>query len=544
MTSCKVIKSLLPVCALVVASGTHASIQDTGVAQKTEVAQAVSYQLNLGLNSVSNSDKNEFEHVINYPNANFIKVNFAKFSLPKGAYLEVSDLKGKEVYRYDQSDSGVFSSMSVSADAIKLKLVVSEPSLWEQGHGIEVADFFAGYSDTELASNEIMSGLDLIEPNSTCGINERRDVACWETSHPVEYERSRPVARLLIGGRSLCTAWRVGAGNHMFTNNHCFDSAADAKNVEVWFNYQRSVCGSGSTNGTVKVMADQLLATDYRLDYTLFTVSNFEKIRQFGHFGLDVSAQQKGQRIFIPQHGSGNPKELAIESDQNAGGYCQIDQTVTAGRGSDTDMGYKCDTIGGSSGSPVVSAHDNNVIALHHYGNSTQCTTKLNRGTRIELIWPEVATHFGGVIPKGDTDPVDNTPPVANFSFTKSALSVAFTDTSFDDKGVVSYDWQFGDGTTSQLKNPTHSYGAAGTYSVSLTVKDAEGLQSTKTQQVTVSVGGGCAVDAWLSSKVYLQGDQVSQNGSIYEAQWWNKGDSPADHSSKWEVWQWVRDCN
>ncbi|ESP90624.1 MULTISPECIES: PKD domain-containing protein [Pseudoalteromonas] len=542
MTSCKVIKTILPVCALVLASSAQASAFDSAV-QKTDIAHAVSHQANLGLHSMSRSDSNEFEHVIHHPNANFIKINFTKFALPKGAYLEVSDLKGGEVYRYDHNDSDVSSSMSVSADAVKLKLVITDKSAWNHEHGIEIADFFAGYSDTELAANEVMSEMDIVKPNSTCGINERRDVACWQSSHPVEYERSRPVARLLIGGRSLCTAWRVGASNHMFTNNHCFDSAADAKNVEVWFNYQRSACGTGDTNGTVKVMGDQLLATDYKLDYTLFTVKDFDKIKQFGHFGLDVTSQLKGQRIFIPQHGSGNPKELAIESDQNAGGYCQIDQTVTAGRGSDTDMGYKCDTIGGSSGSPVVSAEHNNVIALHHYGNSTQCTTKLNRGTRIELIWPEVASHFGGVVPKGDNGPVDNTPPVANFSYTQNALSVTFTDTSFDDKGVVSYNWQFGDGTSSQAQNPVHTYGAANTYTVTLTVTDAEGAQSTKSEQISVSVGGGCTVDAWQSNKTYLKGDQASQNGSIYEAQWWTQGASPADNSGKWEVWQWVRDC-
>ncbi|OCQ23812.1 hypothetical protein A7985_07695 [Pseudoalteromonas luteoviolacea] len=627
MTSCKVIKSMLPACALLLATNLQASPLESQ--QREIVAEAVPYQMALGLNHTLSSASGHFEHTIHHPNANFIKVNFAKFELPKGAYLQVSDLDGRETYRYDHNDSDVTSAMSISADAIQLKLVVPNPTLWQPHHGIEIDNFFAGYPESELAAKAHMLAADLIEPKSTCGINERRDVACWESSHPVEFERSRPVARLLIGGRSLCTAWRVGSSNHMFTNNHCFDTAAEAKNVEVWFNYQRTACGTGEPNATVKVKGDQLLATDYSLDYTLFTVQEFDKIKRFGHFGLDVTSQTLGQRIYIPQHGSGNPKELAIESDQNDTGYCQIDQTVTAGRGSNTDMGYKCDTIGGSSGSPVLSAEHNNVIALHHYGNSTQCTTKLNRGTRIELIWPKVSSHFGGVVPVGDNGHVGNTPPtadiqvncnqltctfdasgssdvdgsiasvawqfgdgsvasqtsvnhtfaqagtyqvslvvtdnegatgtvtksvsvtdgtnqapVAGFTHSANNLTVSFTDSSTDDTGVVGYAWQFGDGSTSQSQNPVHTYGAAGTYSVSLTVTDGAGKQDTLTRTVEVTAGSGCNVPAWDSGTVYLKGDQASQNGNVYEAKWWTRGQSPADNSTQWAVWKWIKACN
>nr|MDC2855612.1 hypothetical protein [Ningiella sp. W23] len=33
---------------------------------------------------------------------------------------------------------------------------------------------------------------------------------------------------------------------------------------------------------------------------------------------------QQSERIYIPQHGSGNPKELSIESDQDTNGLCQV----------------------------------------------------------------------------------------------------------------------------------------------------------------------------------------------------------------------------
>ena len=62
-------------------------------------------------------------------------------------------------------------------------------------------------------------------------------------------------------------------------------------------------------------------------------------------------------------------------------------------------------------------------------------------------------------------------PPVAAFSASPTtgtaALNVAFTDTSSG--SVTAWNWSFGDGTTSTTKNPSHTYSASGTYSVSLT---------------------------------------------------------------------------
>ena len=103
---------------------------------------------------------------------------------------------------------------------------------------------------------------------------------------------------------------------------------------------------------------------------------------------------------------------------------------------------------------------------------------------RGSIILSSAITHIGG-------GGGGNVPPVANFSFTTNGLVANFTDSSSDSDGTISSrSWTFGDGGTSTATNPSHTYAAGGTYSVTLTVTDNGGSQNSKTQSVTVSSGG------------------------------------------------------
>jgi hypothetical protein len=55
------------------------------------------------------------------------------------------------------------------------------------------------------------------------------------------------------------------------------------------------------------------------------------------------------------------------------------------------------------------------------------------------------------------------------------------------DGTIVAYSWDFGDGAMSTASEPVHTYSAAGTYTVTLTVTDNEGLTGTAQTQVQVS---------------------------------------------------------
>ncbi|MFF1632848.1 PKD domain-containing protein [Leifsonia sp. NPDC058248] len=77
--------------------------------------------------------------------------------------------------------------------------------------------------------------------------------------------------------------------------------------------------------------------------------------------------------------------------------------------------------------------------------------------------------------------PPPNQAPVAAFTSAVTNLSVAFdaSGSADPDGTVASYAWDFGDGSTGTGVNPTHVYGSAGTFTVSLTVTDGQGLAGT-----------------------------------------------------------------
>ena len=114
-----------------------------------------------------------------------------------------------------------------------------------------------------------------------------------------------------------------------------------------------------------------------------------------------------------------------------------------------------------------------------------------------------------------------NTPPTAGFSSSCTGLSCAFSDSSTDTDGsVTAWKWSFGDGATSTIRNPSHTYGAAGTYTVNLTVRDNGGATNTLVRNVSVTAPASSGPTVTSFSLINADTDKVVRqlvNGDVVD---------------------------
>lgn len=158
--------------------------------------------------------------------------------------------------------------------------------------------------------------------------------------------------------------------------------------------------------------------------------------------------------------------------------------------------------------------------AAAHAGDFHDITSGNNSGENAAAGW-DYTTGFGSLIlsnfvnnVNGGSSPPPPTGPAANFTDQVNGLAVNFTNSSTDSGGTItSYAWNFGDSGTSTATNPSHTYAAAGTYSVTLTVTDSNGKTNANTQSVTVAAGGGGGV--FSNDKSVHIGDDATINSSI-----------------------------
>jgi gliding motility-associated-like protein len=143
-------------------------------------------------------------------------------------------------------------------------------------------------------------------------------------------------------------------------------------------------------------------------------------------------------------------------------------------------------------------------------GNPTQWKWDLGNGVTSLLQHPS-ATYFNpgtytiklvvrnsaGADSVTRTDYITVLPnPTATFTADRTTgcfpLAVNFTDGSTPGTGtIVSWFWDFGDGTTSTQQNPSHIYTAAGNYTVTLRVINTAGCSRTFTRSQYITIANG-----------------------------------------------------
>jgi V8-like Glu-specific endopeptidase len=329
-----------------------------------------------------------------YPGASYVKLHFNRMAMLPGDYLTVSNPSGTESYRYDApgpvgGGSGDLDkwAMSITGDTAVLEMHRAAGDALGLGNllgtmGVNVDRVAKGFTRTQQDAQpeaQLEAPGRTGKEESVCGADTTKDAVCYKSSDPVAYTKSKAVARLLINGTELCTSWRVGPKDRMLTNNHCLTTTSDARDTEVWFNYQCAQCGGYDVFEPTKVWGDQVLSTDHTYDYTLFSVDSFSAVQKFGFLSLDTARPVKGQELYVPQHPAGEPTRIAGALGDKAGNCIVADNDYT-GYANGSDVSYYCDTEGGSSGSPVISRKTGKVVALHHFGGCP------NSGVRADLL--------------------------------------------------------------------------------------------------------------------------------------------------------------
>ena len=168
-------------------------------------------------------------------------------------------------------------------------------------------------------------------------------------------------------------------------------------------------------------------------------------------------------------------------------------------------------TIGSNAGFNDEGTYLGGVTARHDYealGNYTLTLTVTDNAGQTN-----VATANVDVVASDPPVPVIDGPALADETFAIGGDWIVEFDAgnSTDDFGIFSYEWDFGDGNTATGVNPTHVYDGPGTYTVTLTVTDHAGQQTTTTFVTEATFGAGPTADA---GGPYVLGEEAASFGA------------------------------
>ena len=266
--------------------------------------------------------------------------------------------------------------------------------------------------------------------------------------------------------------------------------------------------------------------------------------------GADASVVTVKVIFTDPTTGSTGPKaNIPIRFDMAVNGVLQDYGTLSARNAVTAADGTARVTytappmpLGGSTGSGCNGVPGQCVQVVATTTDSTAATSSgasASGAATIALVPP------GVILPPAFT-------PKAAFTFLPAVITVgqqvtfdASTSCPTDASGnctttngsITSYFWTFGDGTTGSGKTITHSYGAANTYVVSLTVTSDRALTASTSQGVQVGLPNAPTADFSVSPSAAIAGQTIffsadasnAANGHNIVQYSWNYGDGTTD---------------
>ncbi|AKI02708.1 V8-like Glu-specific endopeptidase [Hoeflea sp. IMCC20628] len=175
--------------------------------------------------------------------------------------------------------------------------------------------------------------------------------------------------------RYVCTGFLVDDST-LVTNEHCVADQEACANTKVIFGYEYNRIGQ--IPGMEQYDCLNVRTVNVELDTAVLELAG-EPGKRWNSLPLADQPAQDGERLFIIQHPAGEPKQIS-DSD------CTVFESISPGRQSRSDFAHMCDTLGGSSGSPVFNV-SGEVVGLHHWGRDISGRySRSNRAVRMELV--------------------------------------------------------------------------------------------------------------------------------------------------------------
>lgn len=255
--------------------------------------------------------------------------------------------------------------------------------------GSEIKEFWSGEVNGQTAKIEVYStqennplqisvdriaiSMTPIIPQSITVPNNLEPIS---TQSSIIKELGKSVARLRFVGDDgfeyVCSGFLISADLFM-TNQHCPQSEGEWRSTLVDFDFD------AENMLPVTLTFKEFVLSNAELDLAIFRLST----KTSGRTPLILDSNlvvTDDKSLLIIQHPAGESKQVSLIGCRTSGASLP---GVTSKL---TDFGHLCDTIGGSSGSPIVYLASGKIVGLHHFGFNENSIKKVNQSVSVRAI--------------------------------------------------------------------------------------------------------------------------------------------------------------
>jgi V8-like Glu-specific endopeptidase len=280
--------------------------------------------------------------------------------------IRIRDLAGDEVETWTGGTAPLTSASSFWTGEVRGRGAEIELVSDTDATGLEIA--------VDQYAFRVISGV----PQSITGLDQR--IPIRQAPQDVR-ALAPPIARLLFirdGEQFVCTGFLV-TPTLLLTNEHCLGTEPAALSAIVEFGFDTV----DAVPTTFRV--SKLEAASIPLDYAIV------RLRQapngFGRVKLAAGPATEDEALVVIEHPAGEFKQASIED-------CKVKSVSKPGTGGGpTDFGHLCDTLGGSSGSPVLDRQTGGLVGLHHLGIPAGAVDPVNQAVHIGQVLADVKTR-------------------------------------------------------------------------------------------------------------------------------------------------------